>query len=65
MRKQLNSLVDIIQYNFKLNPYNNTLLLRFGRRTDHIKTIHYTGAGFCLLYKSFEKHPEYLNDYLP
>lgn len=25
MRKQLNGLLDIIQYNFKLDPYSNSL----------------------------------------
>ena len=27
MRKQLNGLLDIIQYNFKLDPYSNSLFL--------------------------------------
>ncbi len=51
MRKQLDDLVDIIQYNFKLDPYGNTLFLFCGRRSDHIKAVHYEGDGFCLLYK--------------
>lgn len=37
MRKQLNGLVEIIQYNFKLDPYSNTLFLFCGRRADRIK----------------------------
>lgn len=51
MRKQLNGLVDIIQYNFKMDPYSNTLFLFCGRRADRIKAVHYEGDGFCLLYK--------------
>ena len=31
MRKQLNGLLDIIQYNFKLDPYSNSLFLFCGR----------------------------------
>ncbi len=54
MRKQLNGLVDIIQYNFKLDPYSNSLFLFCGRRADRIKAVHYEGDGFCLLYKRYE-----------
>ena len=31
MRKQLNGLLDIIQYNFKLDPYSNSLFLFCGK----------------------------------
>lgn len=41
MRKQLNGLVDIIQYNFKMDSYSNTLFLFCGRRADRIKAVHY------------------------
>ena len=51
MRKQLNGLLDIIQYNFKLDPYSNSLFLFCGKRADRIKAVHYEGDGFCLLYK--------------
>ena len=54
MRKQLNGLLDIIQYNFKLDPYSNSLFLFCGKRADRIKAIHYEGDGFCLLYKRYE-----------
>ena len=48
MRKQLNGLFDIIQYNFKMDPYSNTLFLFCGRCADRIKAVHYEGDGFCL-----------------
>lgn len=48
MRKQLNGLLDIIQYNFKLDPYSNSLFLFCGKRADRIKAVHYEGDGFCL-----------------
>ncbi len=54
MRKQLDGLVDIIQYSFKLDPYSNSLFLFCGRRADRIKAVHYEGDGFCLLYKRYE-----------
>ncbi len=54
MRKQLNGLVDMIQYEFRLDPYSNTVFLFCGRRADRIKAVHYEGDGFCLLYKRFE-----------
>ena len=54
MRKQINGLVDIIQYNFKLDPYSNSLFLFSGKRADRIKAVHYEGDGFYLLYKRYE-----------
>lgn len=54
MRKPLNGLVDLIQYNSKLDPYSNSLFLFCGRRADRIKAVHYEGDGFCLLYKRYE-----------
>lgn len=54
MRKQLNGLLDIIHYNFKLDPYSNSLFLFCGKRADRIKAVHYEGDGFCLLYKRYE-----------
>ena len=37
MRKQLDGLVDIIQYSFQLDPYSNSLFLFCGKRADRIK----------------------------
>ena len=54
-RKQLNGLLDIIQYNFKLDPYSNSLFLFCGKRADRIKAVHYEGDGFCLLYNTVRK----------
>ena len=51
MRKQLNGLLDIIQYNFKLDPYDNAVFLFCGKKADRIKAVHYEGDGFCLVYK--------------
>ena len=55
MRKQLNGLLDIIQYNFKLDPYSNSLFLFCGKRADRIKAVHYEGDGFCLFIQTVRK----------
>lgn len=34
-------MLDIIQYNFKLNPYSNSLFLFCGKQADQIKAFHY------------------------
>ena len=54
MRKQLDGLVDIIQYSFQLDPYSNSLFLFCGKRASRIKAAHYEGDGFCLFYKRYE-----------
>ena len=55
MRKQLNGLVDMIQYDFQLDPYSNAVFLFCGRRSDRIKGLVWTGLGFLQLYLRFEK----------
>lgn len=57
MRKQLDGLVDIIQYSFQLDPYSNSRFLFCGKRADRIKAVYYEGDGFCLFYKRYEKRP--------
>lgn len=52
--KQLNGLLDIIQYNFKPYPYRNSLFLFCGKRADRIKVVHYEGDSFYFLYKRYE-----------
>ena len=54
MRKQLDGLIDIIQYSFRLDPYSNSLFLFCGKRADRIKAVHYEGDGFCHFYKRYE-----------
>lgn len=48
MRKQLDGLVDIIQYSFQLDPYSNSLFLFCRKRADRIKAVHYERGGLCL-----------------
>ena len=53
MRKQLDGLVDLIQYSFQPDPYSNFLFFFCGKRADRIKAVHYEGDGFCLFYKRY------------
>ena len=55
LRKGISGLAQIIEGNFKLNPFEaNTLFLFCGRRGDRIKALLWEGNGFLLLYKRWE-----------
>lgn len=54
IRKQMNGLLDIIQYNFRLDTYSNSLFLFCERQADRIKAVHYEKDDFFLLYKRYE-----------
>jgi len=51
MRKAINGLAALVEQNFKLSPYENSLFLFCGRRRDRIKALYWEGDGFLLLYK--------------
>ena len=51
MRKSIDGLAAIVQQNFKLDPFSNSLFLFCGKRTDRIKGLLWEGDGFLLLYK--------------
>lgn len=54
MRKSIDGLAAIVQQNFKLNPFQNSLFLFCGRKRDRIKVLYFEGDGFVLLYKRLE-----------
>lgn len=54
MRKSIDGLSAIVQQNFQLNPFQNSLFLFCGRRRDRIKALYWEGDGFLLLYKRLE-----------
>ena len=54
MRKLIDGLAAIVQQNFKLNPFSNSLFLFCGHRCDRIKALYWEGDGFVLLYKRLE-----------
>lgn len=54
MRKSIDGLSGIVQQNFKLNPFQNSLFLFCGRKKDRLKALYWEGDGFVLLYKRLE-----------
>ena len=54
MRKAIDGLAAIVQQNFKLDPFSNTLFLFCGRGSSKIKALYWQGDGFVLLYKRLE-----------
>lgn len=54
MRKAIDGLIAVVQQNFQLNPFQNSLFLFCGRRRDRIKALYWEEDGFVLLYKRLE-----------
>ena len=54
LRRGIDGLAAIVQQQFSLNPFTNTLFLFCGRRRDRIKALYWEGNGFVLLYKRLE-----------
>ncbi|MEG1725551.1 MAG: IS66 family insertion sequence element accessory protein TnpB [Anaerovoracaceae bacterium] len=54
MRKSIDGLAALIQQNFNLNPFSNSLYIFCGRGTSKIKALYWEGDGFVLLYKRLE-----------
>ncbi|MCR1988421.1 IS66 family insertion sequence element accessory protein TnpB [Blautia coccoides] len=54
MRKASNGLAAIVQQNFKLNLFSNSLFLFCERNCSHLKALYWEEKGFVLLYKRLE-----------
>jgi transposase len=55
LRRGIDGLANLIQQEFKLNPFDRRVLFLFcGRKTDRIKGLLWEGDGFLLLYKRLE-----------
>ena len=54
LRRGIDGLAAIVQQQFNLDPFTNTLFLFCGRRRDRIKALYWEGNGFVLLYKRLE-----------
>ena len=54
LRRGIDGLAAMVQQQFNLNPFTNTLFLFCGRRRDRIKALYWEGNGFVLLYKRLE-----------
>lgn len=49
MRKSIDGLAAIVQQNFHLNPFQNSLFLFCGHKRDRLKALYWEGDGFVLL----------------
>ena len=54
LRKGIDGLATLVQSQFQLDPFTNTLFLFCGSRKDRIKALYWEGNGFVLLYKRLE-----------
>ena len=54
MRKAIDGLAAIIQQQFELDLFSNSLFLFCGRKCDRMKALLWEGDGFVLLYKRLE-----------
>jgi transposase len=54
MRKSINGLAALVQQNFQMNPFQNSLFIFCGRQRDRLKVLYWEGDGFVLLYKRLE-----------
>ena len=53
--KGIDGLARMVQQQFELDPFTNTLFLFCGRRRDRIKGLYWEKDGFILLYKRLEQ----------
>ena len=54
LRRGIDGLAGIVQEQFELDPFTETLFLFCGRRRDRIKGLLWEESGFVLLYKRLE-----------
>lgn len=54
MRKSIDGLASIVQQNYQLDPFSNSLFLFCGRNTTKLKALMWEEDGFVLLYKRLE-----------
>ena len=51
LRKGIDGLARMVQQQFELDPFTNTLFLFCGKKSDRIKGLLWEGDGFLVLYK--------------
>lgn len=54
MRKSIDGLAALVQQNFRLDPFSNSLFLFCGTKCDRLKALYWEGDGFILMYKRLE-----------
>ena len=55
LRRGIDGLAGIVEQEFHLDPFSDSLFLFCGRRKDRIKALYWEGNGFVLLYKRLEQ----------
>ena len=55
LRKGIDGLAAIVQYEYDLDPYENALFIFCGRRSDRFKMLYYDKNGYLLLYKRLDE----------
>ena len=53
MRKSIDGLASIVQYEYNLDLYDDAIFLFCGGKADRFKALYWDGDGFILLYKRF------------
>ncbi|MDF2987458.1 MAG: Orf2 family protein [Eubacterium sp.] len=54
MRKSIDGLAALVQQNYMMDPFQNTLFLFCGHKCDRLMALYWEGDGFVLLYKRLE-----------
>lgn len=54
LRLGIDGLAQLVEQQFHLDPFSNSLFVFCGRRRDRIKALLWEGDGFVLLYKRVE-----------
>ena len=54
LQEPIDGLAALVQRQFELEPFTNTLFLFCGRRRDRLKALYWEKDGFLLLYKRLE-----------
>lgn len=55
MRKSINGLCSIVEFELQLNPFHGHLFIFLGKRRDSVKILFWDKDGFCLFQKRLEK----------
>ena len=61
MRRSIDGLAAIIKQNFGCNPYDGSLFLFCGKRSDRIKGLLWDEDGFLILYQAILRRSEQVN----